>query len=354
MTPYRLDSVSPTVCAYTIAAAEQVFARALSVETLRGETMGTTWSVKYWGGAAELPARPSIQGAIDASLQCVIEQMSTWDASSVLSRFNAAAAGTSHFVPPEMTEVLACALEVAERTGGAFDPTVGPLVNLWGFGPRDCSQDLERRKPDEGSIAAARERCGFHRMARDAADLVQPGGLYIDLSAIAKGFAVDLIASKLNELGVRDHLVEVGGELRATGVRPSGASWRVALASPGHDCAINGPAALLDVPLRDLSIATSGDSWHYFADESAEFAHTLDPRTGYPVTHDLASVTVLHASCMRADAYATALTVLGAEEGFRFALREDLAALFVRRADTGFEELATPRFDAILREGPKS
>jgi thiamine biosynthesis lipoprotein len=351
MTPYRPIPVSSAFSGYRVAVAAKAFAPALGVETLRGESMGTGWSVKYWGSAASLPSRTRVEAVIDASLRCVIEQMSTWDASSVLSRFNAADAGTSHPIPAEMTEVLVCALDVAQRTDGAFDPTIGPLVNLWGFGPRDRSGDAARRKPDADQLAAARERCGIGRIAWDASGLKQPGGLYIDLSAIAKGFAVDLVSTRLGELGMPDHLVEVGGELRATGVRPDGSPWRVAVASPGRDRAIDGPAALLDVALVDMSIATSGDNWHYFADEHAEYAHTLDPRTGCPVKHDLASVTVLHESCMHADALATALTVLGPEEGFRFALGEDLAALFVRRADDGFEERMTPRFDALQRDG---
>lgn len=345
------DAASAGGYRFTASGAARV---APDVEALHGNTMGTAWSVKYWSDDAH--ARPVVQGAIDAALQLVIAQMSTWDPASVLSRFNAAQAGSMHALPPELGTVLRHALDMARRTGGAFDPTIGPLVNLWGFGPRDRQQDGARRRPTPESIAAARARCGYGKVHLDDEGLRQPGGLYIDLSAIAKGFAVDLVSARLNALGIANSLVDVGGELLAHGRRPDASPWRVAVAAPRARSSVGGsagdstddPAPLLAVPLLDQAVATSGDHWHFFSQADREYAHTLDPRTGYPVTHHLASVTVVHESCMQADALATILTVIGPDAGHVYAVEQGIAAVFVRRAGADFEELVTPRFQALL------
>jgi thiamine biosynthesis lipoprotein len=290
-----------------------------------------------------------VQHAVEAALQLVIAQMSTWDPTSVLSRFNAARAGSRIELPSELASVLRHALDLARQTGGAFDPTIGPLVNLWGFGPRDRARDDSRRRPVPEDIAAARARCGYERVVLDEASLFQPGGLYIDLSAIAKGFAVDLIAARLRDIGIEDCLVDVGGELLARGERPDTKPWHVAVATPRGGGATVDPAPLLAFSLRNRAIATSGDHWHFFAHGGCEYSHTLDPRTGYPVAHHLASVTVVHESCMQADALATVLTVMGPEAGCDYAAGAGIAALFLRRAGVEFEELMTPRFSALLK-----
>lgn len=325
------------------------------VETLDGASMGTGWRVKYWVPAAAEKAQPreAVREAVESALHLVVAQMSTWDPTSVLSRFNAARAGSRITIPEELDRVLRHALAVAAQTAGAFDPTIGPLVNLWGFGPRDRAGDAKRRKPTSQDLATARARCGYEQVVLDGGALYQPGGLYIDLSAIAKGYAVDLAAARLARMGVEHCLVEIGGELFARGVRPDGHAWQVAVAAPrSGESAAPAPTdaePLLAVPLRDRAIATSGDHWHYFAEDGGEYAHTLDPRTGCPVAHRLASVTVVDGSCMSADALATVLTVMGPDAGYEYALNNEVAALFVRRAGSGFEELMTPRFSALLK-----
>jgi thiamine biosynthesis lipoprotein len=243
-------------------------------------------------------------------------------------------------VPGDLFAVLSHALEAARDSGGAFDPTIGPVVNLWGFGPDPSSRSV----PDDAALAAARGRCGWRRLVLDSAGrrALQPGGLYVDLSGIAKGYAVDLVARHLEDQGVGSFLIEIGGELRGRGVKPDGSPWWVALETPA------GIASETIVALHGLSAATSGDYRKFFADGEARWSHTIDPRTGRPVRGDLASVTVLHPGCMEADALATALGVLGVDAGLAHAAERGIAARFLVRAGAGFTEHATPAFEAML------
>ena len=307
---------------------------------LGGETMGTTWSVKI-ATRQELP-EGALRSAIDAVLAGVIGEMSTWRDDSDLVRYNRAPVGNRQVVPAGFADVLACALDVARDSGGAYDPTVGPLVDLWGFGP----DGTRREPPDAASLAAARAHCGWQRIAfdRESRTLTQPGDLALDFSAIAKGYAVDAVARRLDDLAETDYLVEIGGELRARGHRPDGRPWRVALERP------EGGAADTVVVLSGRAIATSGDYYRYFEHGARRYSHTIDPRSGEPITHDLASVTVVHAQAMHADAYATALTVLGADAGLAFARERGIAARFVTRTRQGFARAASPAFTAILQE----
>ena len=318
-------------------------------ESLGGQTMGTSWSVKL----IRPPhlALETIRDGIQQQLDLVIAQMSTWSASSDLSRYNQSEAGSWQAlpvpsVPPvHFLRVLDCALDVAERSGGAYDPSIGPLVNLWGFGPGPVRSEA----PDAAALAQAQARCGWQRVRIDRARnaLLQPGGLYLDFSSIAKGYAVDLVAEYLRGIGVSSHLVEVGGELRGHGVKADGQPWWVGLEKPpaptGSEPGMQGVVAL-----HDLALATSGDYRRYFEHAGTRYSHTIDPRTAQPIAHALASVTVLHADCMTADAWATALMVLGDEDGLALALEVGLAALFVRRDGAGFRESMTPAMQAML------
>lgn len=309
------------------------------IHTLRGETMGTTWSVKF-AGDAMLP-RAELWEGIQAELDRVVAQMSTWLPESDLSKFNRARAGYWRNLPAEFTKVLDYALFVATNTGGAYDPTVGPLVNLWGFGPERSTS----RIPRSTDIDAAKERCGWAKITLDAAGCRarQTGGVSLDLSSIAKGFGVDLVAIYLQQQGLVSYLVEVGGELRGFGVKPDGLPWWVSLESPQAE---GEPETI--VALHGLSVATSGNYRRYFHENGVRYSHTIDPRTGYPIAHNVASVTVLHAECMVADALSTALTVLGPEEGMAYAVENNLAALFVEQKETGFAERMTPALAAML------
>jgi thiamine biosynthesis lipoprotein len=281
-----------------------------------------------------------IAAGIQAELDVVVRQMSTWDAGSALSRFNQAPAGTWVEVPGELYYVLDHALRVAQETGGAFDPTVGRLVNLWGFGP-DCAPG---QVPAHEETEALRATQGWRRLRCDPSRrrVRQPGGVSIDFSAIAKGFGVDQVSDYLDRLGLGNHLVEVGGELRGQGGK-GGLPWWVELERP--DGAGRGDV----LALHGLSVATSGDYRRYFEAAGVRYAHTMDPHTGRPVTSALAAVTVVHISCMAADALSTALTVLGAEEGMEHAARHRIAARFVERRGSAYVEFLSPAMEEMLR-----
>jgi thiamine biosynthesis lipoprotein len=323
------------------------------VHTLHGLTMGTTWSVKLVAMAARDLA--SLQTAIQHQLDVVVAQMSTWEPHSNLSRFNDAPAGTWCTLPPEFFTVLEYALQVARESGGAYDPTTGALVNAWGFGPTQRYGDAAFVAPDDAQLDTARARCGWQRIELDvtARRVLQPGGIYFDLSAIAKGFGVDQVARRLLQLGIDSFLVEVGGELRGEGIRPDGQPWWVALEQPMPDgFAPSDAVANIETvaALHGWSVATSGDYRRYFARGDTRYSHTIDPRAGRPIRNGLASVTVLHRECMVADAWSTALGVLGAEEGVALADRLGLCALFIKRHADRFEETASASLHALLDE----
>lgn len=316
-----------------------------TLHTLAGEAMGTTWSVRL--SCSDFGALPGARAAIGEALALVVRQMSHWEPDSDLSRFGSAPTGTRQVLPGEFAAVLGCALHWARESGGAWDPTVAPLVNAWGFGPHSEGP----RVPDATALAQARACVGHERLVFDAATrvAVQPGGAQLDLSGIAKGYAVDLVAERLRALGHTDFLVEVGGELAASGRRPGGEPWRVAVA-PAR-AAQASPAPPLALRLAGMAVATSGDLWHGFEHGGRHYSHTIDPRTGEPVAHGLASVTVLHAECMQADALATVLTVLGPQDGLAFARERGVAAMLAwRTPQGGIDQAMTPAFTHLIQE----
>jgi thiamine biosynthesis lipoprotein len=302
-----------------------------NVVSLAGETMGTSWSVK----AVTRTPPEHLGPLIERCLSLVVAQMSQWQSGSDLSRFNSAPAGM-HALPDEFFLVLQYALALARDTGGAYDPTLGALTELWGFG----ASGRRRAKPGPAAIDQARARGGWQRVTLDASrrTAFQPGGVQIDLSSIAKGFAVDLVSGALVKCGIADYLVEIGGELRGSGTKPDLSPWWVEIEG----------ACDLVIALQGISIATSGDARRYFDDGGRRLSHTLDPRTGRPIADDLASVTVIASSCMKADALATALSVLGMEEGMRFAAARAIAARFVIRGAGGPVERMTPAFAEMV------
>lgn len=311
-----------------------------AVRSLQGRTMGTTWSVKLVApDGIDLEA---VQAAVQRPLDSVVAEMSGWEADSALSRFNRAPAGSWHVLPEGFFAVLRAGLAIAAATGGAYDPTIGPLIDLWGFGPPAVPPGL----PHGDAIAAARARVGWQRLQLEPEGrrVLQPGGVALDLCGIAKGFGVDQVVEALRAMGFGAFLVEIGGELRGEGVKPDFSPWWVEIdRPPGLD------APPFRVALHGLAVATSGDYRRCFRHGGFRYAHTLDPRSGWPCGAGLASVTVLDRDCMRADALATALTVLGPDAGPAHAARHGIAALFIRRdaADALYEEFS-PAFAAML------
>lgn len=305
-----------------------------AIDALGGETMGTTWSVKLAAGGRALHA---LHDGVQACLDRVVAQMSTWEPDSDLCRFNRAPPGW-HAVPEDCFAVVACALDIARASAGAFDPTVGPAVDAWGFGPHADPGTA----PTDELIAAAQAHVGWQRLAlrADSREMHQPGGIALDLSAIAKGYAVDLVVAHLRGLGFDGALVEVGGELAGFGRKPDGGAWRVLVETdPERD-----DAEPVVLRLEDCAVATSGDRWHRRRHGADEVAHTLDPRTGRPLAAAPLAVTVIDAQAMRADAWATALSVLGGDDGFRLASERGMAARLVLPGPHGSEVRETAAF----------
>ncbi|QBE67388.1 FAD:protein FMN transferase [Pseudoduganella lutea] len=310
--------------------------------------MGTTWSARVAQPDAASHVSPrlssDLQDGLQAQLDEVVAQMSHWDPDSSLGRFNRAPAGTWQVLPPAFFHVLAYALDVCRDSGGACDPCAGALVNLWGFGPvnRYDEPGFVAPTPEQARAALPAARVLLDPVSRSA---LQPGGVQLDLSAIAKGYGVDCLARWLEEQGIRDYLVEVGGELRGAGVKPDGQPWWVAL--EGVDGAPDGEEGIV-AALHGLAVATSGDYRRYFLHDGRRHAHTIDPRTGAPVDHGTASVTVVAASCMACDAWSTALTVLGPVDGLALAERRGIAARFVVRIADGFVEHLSSHMRTML------
>lgn len=311
-------------------------------EPLHGRTMGTVYQVQT---ACE-SRPPDLAAAIATLLEDIDAQMSTYREDSLLSRLNRAPSGEWLDASPELLDVLEPAQTLSELSAGAFDVTVGPLVNLWGFGPDGAPDSI----PAPSEVAAARNRVGYqHLELRRPAQLRKQRELYIDLSAIAKGYAVDRMAHLLLGQGCENFLVEIGGELRVHGRKSGGAAWRIGVESPDPEVLGGVLRVVQTAQTEGIAMATSGDYRNFLELGGQRFTHTIDPRTGAPVAHRLASVTVLHGSTLWADGFATLLNVMGPTEGFDLAEREHLAALFVERTDEGFAERATSDFARYVR-----
>lgn len=299
------------------------------VHRLDGNTMGTTWSVQ----CMEAPGFPvaSLSRLIQVVLDDVIQQMSTWEPNSLLSRFNRLPAGHSMVLPTSFATVMDAALQIAQASGGAFDPTAGALVNRWGFGPGPRFDAPGFQAPGPKNDAVASPHAGWSRLEWDSYErrLTQPGGLSLDLSAIAKGHAVDRLSTCLLDAGLPHHLVEIGGELRGEGFKPEGTPWWVTVEPPAPDLPM-----LCRVALHRHAIATSGDYRRHYMDAGGQRrSHTIDPRSGQPIAHGVASVSVLHRSAMWADGWSTALMVLGPEAGMKLSHDQGLAAWMLSRPE---------------------
>ena len=325
----------PLTCFLSLSSCQ--WERPAQVHEFTGLTMGTSWSVLV--NAGELPvSRQEMQTEFNATLNRVNMAMSSYLPESELSRINDRDSTGWLTVSASLLRVLQAAQEISRSTRGAFDVTIGPLVNLWGFGPE---QDFT--VPGEQQVNNARRLVGYDKLHLDAAAPALKkahGGMYIDLSAIAKGYAVDEIAGYLDRLQLDNYLVEIGGEIRARGVNDKNKPWQIGIENP-----VAGARSVRKIiRLENTAMATSGDYRNYFEKDGSSYSHTIDPRTGRPVTHRLASVTVLHPSTMLADTWATGLLVLGPDEGYATALENGLDAYFIVRTDTGVQEESTPGF----------
>ena len=311
---------------------------------LTGEALGTTFNVALVEPPASLDVE-TLEADIVASLTHVDKLASTWRKDSELSAFNDNPSVDWIVVSPEFCAALRSAIAIGEATGGAFDITVGPLVNLWGFGPDGAVQE----PPSDAAVEAVMAGVGYSQIELDCdAGLVRKanGTIYVDLSGWAKGYAVDQLATVLDAHELPNYLVEIGGELRISGYNSEGRNWAIAIEAPSTSERV--PHAI--IRLTDTGVATSGDYRNYFAHGGTHYSHTIDPRTGRPVTHDLAAVTIVHASAAYADAMATALLVLGPDDGPALAAELGIAGYFLVRNESNIKEITTPEFDALGNE----
>lgn len=312
------------------------------VEVLSGPTMGSTYTIKYVANKTT-PAAESAGVVVQNILDEVDRQMSTYRTDSDLSRFNRLPAGSCEQMPAPVLELIGYADELSQLSEGRFDITIQPLLNVWGFGP--ASRD--RQIPSEEAISEARTRMGHQHLSIESNQLCKEIDLKLDLNSIAAGYTVDRIAANFEVLGIHSYMIEVTGELIAKGKKPDGSPWRIAIEQPVGD----GERVLQRVlEIDGWGVNTSGDYRNYFEEDGVRFSHTLDPKTGAPIAHNLAAVTVIDRSALVADGLGTVLMVLGKDEGMEFVKQHGIAALFVTRENGEFVSHASPDFEQLFPE----
>lgn len=335
----RLSFLRPVLVVASAAALAGCWFPDETLETFMGPTMGSTYTIKYVR-ADGAPDVVKAQAEVEAILAEVDLQMSTYRSDSLIEGFNQAAAGCQA-MPEPVLELVRYGEQLAQRSEGAFDLTVEPLLNLWGFGPQSRGQ----RIPSDDELTAVRAEYGYQRLqVRDGQLCKDRDGVQVDFNSVAAGYTVDRIAERLQQLGVSSYLVEVTGELKAEGRKPDGSPWRIAIEAPQSE----GRVAQQIIELDGLGVSTSGDYRNYFEQDGQRYSHTLDPRHAAPINHKLAAITVLDRSAMHADGLSTALMVLGPEQGLVFAEAEKIAALFVTRDENGFVSHSTTAYDALF------
>jgi len=305
---------------------------------LEGAAQGTRYHIKIASPREDFNL-PQVKVDVEAALEQIDREMSTYRADSEISRFNRAPAGEWFPMSKAVVDLVSLSREISEKTGGAQDVTVGPLVRLWHFGPSDAAalnkkSKTPMRPPTKEALRAGREKVGYKKLdfSTDPQGLrKQVEGLEIDLSSIAPGYTVDRIAAILRKHEASSFLVELGGEVYAAGRRADGSGWRVAIERPG----VGKPEMQTAVPISNAAIATAGGSRHFFEYEGKRYSHVIDPATGRPVEHTLSAVTVAADSCVEADGWDTPLLVLGPERGGECAERNGIAAMFVVHDDNG-------------------
>lgn len=314
-------------------------------QNLNGQTMGTYYSVKYVADSS-LSAPENLQKEIDRLLEEVNDQMSTYRPNSELSRFNQSREVNKPFpVSAATAKVVKEAIRINQLTDGALDVTVGPLVNLWGFGP----EGRITKAPTDEELANRRVWTGINNLSVKGNSLIKSiPELYVDLSSIAKGYGVDVVAEYLESQNIKDYMVDIGGEVRTSGNNGKGNPWRIAIEKPS-DSGMAQSAQEIIKP-GNMSIATSGDYRNYFEQNGVRYSHTINPKTGRPITHNLVSITVIAQTCMSADGFSTGLDVLGPEKGMEVAEKLNIPVFMIVKTKDGFEERYSPAFKAYLQK----
>ncbi|MCU7250254.1 FAD:protein FMN transferase [Pseudomonas koreensis] len=309
-----------------------------AMESFGGPTMGSTYSIKYvrHAGLAD-PAQ--VRSEVEGILGEVDRQMSTYRSDSDIERFNALPANRCQTMPAPVLELIRVGEQLSEQSEGAYDLTVEPLMNLWGFGP----QGREEKVPSPAALAETRQRVGYRHLRIEGDQLCKDAAVEVDFNSIAAGYAVDTIAARLETMGIHDYLAEATGELKASGKKLDGSPWRIALEEPRDDQQV----AERIISVDGYGVSTSGDYRNYFQQDGRRYSHTFDARSGAPVLHNLASVTVIHPSALMADGLSTLLLILGPEAAWDYAEKHDIGAFFVIRADTGFVTRTSQAFERL-------
>ncbi|PMY56099.1 FAD:protein FMN transferase [Pseudomonas sp. FW305-67] len=312
-----------------------------SLERFDGPTMGSSYSIQYVRHAG-LPAPAEVRVQVEKILSDVDRQMSTYRSDSDIERFNNLPANHCQTMPAPILELVRVGERLSLQSDGSYDLTVEPLLNLWGFGP----QAREEKVPSAEALAEVQQRVGHNHLRIEGDQLCKDAAVEVDFNSIAAGYAVDTIAARLEALGIHDYLAEATGELKAVGKKLDGSPWRIALEEPRDDQQV----AERIIAVDGYGVSTSGDYRNYFEQGGRRYSHTFDARTGTPVLHTLASVTVIHPSALMADGLSTLLLILGPERGWDYAQTHDIAAFFVIRADTGFVTRTNQAFERLAGE----
>lgn len=306
---------------------------------LSGRTMGTTYNVKFV--SAMQVDLDSLQQKIDTRLIAINQLMSTYIQDSELSLFNQAPSQQPYTVSPETALVVTEALRLGKLSNNALDVTVGPLVNLWGFGPTKRPETI----PSQAQIETAMALSGLDKLSINGMLLTKSvDNLYLDLSTIAKGYGVDAIAEILIASKLTDFLVEIGGEMRVAGTKQNRQAWRIAIEKPVSESR----TVQKIISVGDNAVATSGDYRNYYEEDGIRYSHLIDPTTGYPIQHNTVSATVVHPSSMTADGLATAMMVLSAKEAQALAEAESIALLLILKEGDMFVEYQSPAFTQMV------
>ncbi|MBG6241785.1 MAG: FAD:protein FMN transferase ApbE [Candidatus Symbiopectobacterium sp. Dall1.0] len=316
--------------------------------SLEGKTMGTFYSVKISGDLPEDKAH--LQQEIDALLEQANNDISTYREDSILSRFNRYQGGDPQPIPGGMADIILVAQRIGRATDNAMDITVGPLVNLWGFGPQKQPVTI----PTQAQIDDARQRVGLQHLtltSNSKGEWLQKDlpSLYVDLSTLGEGYCADVLAQLMTRKGITNYLVSVGGAISSRGVNGQGMPWRVAIQKPTDK--ENAVQAAVD--LQGYSISTSGSYRNYFEQDGKRYSHVIDPSTGHPINHTLVSATVIAKTALEADGWDTGLMVLGTEKALKVAKQHGLAVYLITKTDNGFETVMTPQFKAFLQQEAK-
>lgn len=308
--------------------------------SISGSTMGTTYTVKVVS-LSNKNNPDLLKSKIDSILVKINQQMSTYIKDSELSQFNSSTDTAWRKVSTALSSIMQDAIDISIETNNFYDITIGPIVNLWGFGP----ELIPTKIPTDDEINRVRNKTGIDKLIVDIQNSKikkKNSNLYCDLSSIAKGYGVDRVGKYLEESGELNYMVEIGGEVRAKGKNNNSENWKIGISTP------LGTGLQKVVSLANVSIATSGDYLNYFEKDGIRYSHLINTKTGRPITHNLASVTVIHNDCSFADAFATAINVMGTDQGYKFALKKKLPVFMIVRENGNFLEKMTPEFKEYI------